>query len=204
MQAAVQRPVKFIIEIAPDQLPALITQVVRQLTTRPPTGTPRRPESDDDDAPVDELEPAHNLPPPIQNVPRPVAGSPPALPAPLAPHRYLGALCKHQHDYEHSGYSLRKRSNHGCVQCEKHRVLARKQAQARPAVVTPLHPEALDPTGRPPLPAHLALTAFLSPIVCEQAEHCYRGMPAWTLRYTADESCVMCTTYQSQRALAGD
>lgn len=103
---------------------------------------------------------------------------------------YLGKVCGRGHRYQDSPYSLRKKSNRGCRTCDN----AYVSAQMARAGHTP----------RPELPAHLALTAFLSPIICNDPMHRYRGMPEWTLRYQADETCVRCTTQLSARALTGD
>jgi hypothetical protein len=115
----------------------------------------------------------------------------------------LGRLCpKPGHEYQQTGLSL-KRGTH-CVCCERERVRTRKpQASVRGNGSRNGHTPPRQPQ-RPALPPHLALTAFLSPITCRAPDHRYRGMPEWTLRYQADEACVMCVTQQSAKALAGD
>ena len=197
MQPAVHpKPIRLILEVQASELQGLVLQILDRFTVRP-TVVPPRPEPDpDDDQDDDEPAPARNLPPPVAHSP-PM----PTLPAHVSQTRVLGKPCHKNHRYQNSAYCLRKRSNNGCVECERERDLARKQArQQHRLTVVPALPT---PSTRPELPPHLALNAFLSPIVCEIEAHRYRGMP-WTLRYRADETCVMCTTQQSQLALAGD
>lgn len=116
--------------------------------------------------------------------------------------------CRHGHTNEH-GKTERFRGSNSCVTClrlnpprRKPRVLPAPEVVSSNGHQTPLHSGHDD--KRPELPAHLALTAFLSPITCQDATHRYRDLDRWTLRYIDSEECVMCTTQQSAPALAGD
>ena len=204
MQPAVhQKPIRLILEVQASDLQGLVLQILERFTTPSPVAPPR-PTPDPDDADADEPE-ERTADPPAGNSPLQVADIPPmpVLPPHVAKTRVLGKPCAQGHSYEGSAYCLRKRSNRGCVQCERDRDLAHKQVRQtqRRAVVTALPPT----TGaRPELPPHLALTAFLSPITCTDPTHRYRGRPEWTLRFLDTEDCAMCVTQQSQLALAGD
>jgi hypothetical protein len=187
--------------------PATLADTLRLLaTTLTPRGHPTAPEPDagdaeeDDPAPVPVPEPN---PPPVatrQQPPVPaVQGA--ASRAGLPPGTMLGELCRRKHRYEGRRKSLRRQSNGKCLMCLQQHERARKPA--RPVPHTPVLRETQGPK-RPELPPHLALTTFLSPIVCAEPSHRYRGLEAWTLRYSADETCVQCVTQQSALQLAGD
>ena len=113
----------------------------------------------------------------------------------------LGPLCKRGHRHDGLPLSLRSQHTGKCVACC--RMSPEEKAQYRPPRRLPVRN---GPPGaaRPELPAHLALTGFLSPITCRDPTHRYRELEQWTLRYQADERCVMCVTQHSQVALAGD
>src|SRR5215471_703456 len=56
--------------------------------------------------------------------------------APIAPgveydttRHYLGQLCSRGHDYQGAGQSLRRKSSHQCVQCDKELAAERRQAK---------------------------------------------------------------------------
>jgi hypothetical protein len=213
MQAAPHpRPVRVIVEIDPGQVSSLLAQLVHQFTA--PTdsagalpgrsqGQAPRPPPDPDDEDDDEPAPAqHPVSGTGQALSPPVArGQPAPDPVALPPGTMLGELCRRKHRYEGRRKSLRRQSNGKCLMCLQQHERARKPA--RPVPPTPVLRETQGPK-RPELPPHLAMNAFLSPIVCGQPHHRYRGLEAWTLRYLDSEDCVMCTTTQSQLALAGD
>lgn len=108
----------------------------------------------------------------------------------LARRFYLGRLCQRHHRFADSNYSLRKKSNHGCKICNDTYVRTSMARNGHPPI--------------PELPPHLAFTAFLSPITCNDPTHRYRGRHEWTLRFLADETCVMCATQLSHKGLTGD
>jgi len=193
MQPAVHpKPIRLILEVQASELQGLVLQILERFTARAPVAPPR-PEPDPDDEDDADPAPARSLPPPAPHVPP--AGA--AIPAGYQ----LGALCHRSHRWQGQRKSLRRLSNNKCREClrtsDSRRKAARPVQAPRPVLV-----EASTP--RPALPPHLAMNAFLSPITCAETSHRYRDMPQWTLRYRADESCVMCVTQQSQRALAGD
>jgi hypothetical protein len=200
------RPVRVIVEIDPGQVSSLLAQLVHQFTAHLPAGAlpgrsqgqPPRPEPDPDDD-DDEPAPAQHLPPPVAHAP-PM----PRLPAHVGRTRMLGKPCAQGHTYQGSAFCLRKRSNHGCVECEKAKDLARRQGKARPHPQLRVTAPTLVPTStpqRPELPPHLALTAFLSPILCANPVHRFRDT-AYTLRFLDTEGCCQCVAQSS--ALAGD
>jgi hypothetical protein len=189
------RPLRVIVEIDPGQVVRLLAQLVDRFTPRVPSAPPPPDPDDEDD---DEPAPAHNLPPPVAHAP-----PRPALPAHVAKTRLLGKPCGRNDTYKDSAYCLRKRSNNGCVACERERDLARKQAKAAPPVRPPLVAVASAVGERPALPPHLALTCFVSPIPCQDPTHRYRDTD-FTLRDVRDERCTQCVMQASQQALAGD
>lgn len=206
------KPLRFIVEATTTQIQELVQPLLAWLTPRA-TAAPPRPEPDPDDedddepAPLDqgpELAPDSIRGQAARNLPPPVAHSPPmpVMPDHVSRTRMLGKPCHKNHRYQNSAYCLRKRSNNGCVECERERDLARKKPAVRPlAPVTPRAPALPPPETRPVLPAHLQARCFLSPIGCANAQHRYRGT-LYTLRFTESEDCVMCVT--PQFALAGD
>ena len=175
-----------------------ILQVISGVPVRVVDDASERPISPPDDA--DPPIPSNADPPdatPVLAAPSvaaPDGASGPELPAHLEARFYLGSLCKRQHRYENSEYSVRRRSNHGCEVCNTQYTL-KPRAFGQRQTPTP---------DRPVLPAHLAMNAFLSPITCSDPTHRYRNLAQWTLRYQADETCVQCVTQQSRLALAGD
>lgn len=237
MHPASPRPVRVIVEIDPGQVSSLVTQLLDRLCARAPQPTPEG-DGDTDDAHADDgtaIEstadpPAtplptgetvhHETPVPYQQPATPPASpeaetSRPVLPQALARSLYLGPPCHKGHTYEGSAYSLRKKSNRGCVQCDQerqHRATAsarqarkaqatrtrRRQARQtrqhrRVAIAATLLPEgAVAANGhRPELPTHLEERCFLSPVTCVNAQHRYRGT-GYTLRYLDSETCVQC------------
>jgi hypothetical protein len=199
MQAAVHpKPIRLILEVQASELQGLVGQLLDRLMAHPTVAPPRPPPDPDDEEDDDEPAPAYNLPPPVAHSP-PL----PVLPAHVAATRVLGKPCAHGHTYEDTGLCLRKRSNRGCVACERQRDLAAKQAKAAPPPARPtLVTAASAVRERPELPSHWEGRAFLSPIVCTvDPTHRYRGLEQWTLRYTDSELCVPCCT-EANPALA--
>lgn len=117
----------------------------------------------------------------------------PVLPLHLQRAYYLSATpCKHNHTFMGSGLCLRRKSNHGCAQCN--------QAYRHGARAARHSPPQAGRLPRPELPGHLRESCFLSPIVCEIASHRWRNALGWTLRFLDTEGCVQCAT----QPLAGD
>ena len=183
------KPLRFIVEASIPQLHELVQPLLAWLTPRgQPTTTPPDPDDEDADEPEERTAdpPAVNLPPAVADIP---AGY------------TLGPLCQRGHRYQGTRQTLRRLSNGKCAQCE--RLLAQRRQVSRPHETAPRPVLVEAAATRPELPPHLALNAFLSPIVCEIAAHRYRDT-VYTLRYHRDERCVQCTTHHSTMTLAGD
>ena len=106
-------PIRVIVEIPPTQLTALVSQVFQHLTTPQPATlhvvmdkAPNAPASASEDADEDIPAPAMSR---TADPPRPAQTSPvpPVLPPEMAAKYGLGTLCKHRHDYQGTGFSLR-------------------------------------------------------------------------------------------------
>ena len=202
MQAAVHphKPLRIIVEVDYGQVGTLVAQLVETVTTslatrpHPTTSPPAPPPAEETDEP---------RPPPARVAPPPPArrGNLPPAVADIPAGYTLGPLCQRGHRYQGTRQTLRRLSNGKCAQCE--RLLAQRRHVSRPHEPAP-RPVLVEATAtRPELPPHLALNAFLSPIVCEIAAHRYRDT-VYTLRYHRDERCVQCTTHHSAMTLAGD
>jgi hypothetical protein len=218
------QPIKLTAEIPGPQLAALVSHILRALTTpqegtlspggdhKPATASNAEEEEKEDAVPASDR----------------TADPPGALPA----HLYVGRLCPRHHRHEGTDGSLRAKRNNGCLACEKeykcgtavprHPVARtprrRGQRQHAKAHALPLQRNSHMPIvqsappllasvlpasngNRPALLAHLEETCFLSPILCNDPRHRYRNS-AYTLRFKDSEDCCQCVA--QQRPLAGD
>lgn len=200
--------ITMIVKLSPGTLADTIRQLVQTMNSVPVTLLEEEPTPAPSD-PAPRPESTADPPPPATTGPAvqvvaPDPGSSPGqaqgglvVPAGLV----LGPLCKRGHRHDGLPLSLRSQHTGKCVACC--RMSPEEKAQYRPPRRLPVRN---GPPGaaRPELPAHLALTGFLSPITCRDPTHRYRELEQWTLRFSADERCVMCVTQASQLALAGD
>ena len=138
-------PVKLTMEIEASYLGQLVSQVVKQLVTPPEAklnivvdSTTNAPAPASEDADEDIPAPAISS---TADPPRTLQTGPvsPVLPPDMATKYGLGTLCKHHHDYQGTGFSLRYLSWHrNCVECSKlreatrpRRVHGRRKGQRR-------------------------------------------------------------------------
>jgi hypothetical protein len=211
------RPVRVIVEIDPGQVSQLVTTVLHQLTTPPRASQAEASQPAVADPPEEEgpsIDRTSDPPPPCVQVPVASNGHKPPLPRKFSAKTfYVGKLCDQGHSEAGAPFSVRYKSSHSCVTCEHERAATRRgqrnPSQRPPPQVTATTGSSLpDPAGReeeqerPALPAHLAETCFLSPIVCEVQTHRYRNT-AYTLRFLDDEDCCQCVVH-TRTLKAGD
>jgi hypothetical protein len=211
-----------IVEIDPGQVSQLVTKALQALTTTPRASQQPapRPEAEAAEQPEEEepsIDRVSDPPPVLALDPAPIHtnGHKPRLPARFSPKTfYVGRLCDQGHTEAGAPFSVRYKSSHSCVSCEHERAATRRHQRRTPlkpapqVVATygsspPHHaggPE--EEQERPELPAHLAESCFLSPVVCEIPTHRYRDS-RYTLRFLDDEDCTQCVT-QMRNLKAGD
>jgi hypothetical protein len=213
------QPMEITVRIHPPPLVQLVSHVLKALAT-PQEGQPN-PGGDHSPALVhngeeeDEEEEAESVPASDHTADPPEALPPHLYVGRLCPreHRHEGMdgslrakrnngclACEKEYKY---GTAAPRQPKPRTPRRRGQRQHAKAQAQALPvrsnghgpvvqSILPPPAPVvALSNGHRPPLPAHLEETCFLSPITCNDVRHRYRDS-AYTLRFKDSEDCCMC------------